>query len=248
MDADFSVEPFETGVLGVPVGKLSVAEAAEQEALDDLVRQAAGWREQGVWLVSCRVGEASPVAGALEAAGFRCIETLVTLEHRLDGAMPTDGAEIATAADRGACLEIARRAFTNDRLHSDPQVPDAIADRVRRAWIENDLGGRTDANFVVRDDGAVAGFSLCLFDGDVAVIDLIAVDAGKRNRGLGGRLVGSALAHYQGRVSSMRVGTQADNLPSLALYRRTGFAELGRHETFHWVNPDAAPASVEEEA
>ena len=54
-------------------------------------------------------------------------------------------------------------------------------------------------------------------------------------------LVAGAAA-FSDRAETMRVGTQGDNAPSLALYRGAGLAEARRQETLHWVNVDNGPA------
>ena len=59
---------------------------------------------------------------------------------------------------------------------------------------------------------------------------------------IGWRDDGVWLVAFSGRAETMRVGTQGDNAPSLALYRGAGLAEAHRQETLHWVNVDAAPA------
>lgn len=241
MDAEFEIQRFESDLLGVPVGRLRLADD-RAGGLDGLVALVAGWQAGGVWLVSCRVPAGTAAIEALERNGFKAVETLLTFRRRLGPRRPMPaGVEIAGADDAEACVAIARRAFVNDRLHRDPRVPAAAADLVRERWMRNNLAGRADASLVVRAAGAVAGFNLCLLDGREAVIDLIAVDVGRQRRGVGRALVEGALAHYGGRADTMRVGTQADNLPSLALYRGAGFVEADRRITLHWINPQAAP-------
>lgn len=238
MSAGMQIQAFETGVLGVPVGRLALADT---DAAAEVAAMAEDWRRDGVWLVSCRVPEKTPAIAALNGAGFKAVETLVTFRQNLKPHPMPAGVEIAGPADADACVAVAGRVFVNDRLHRDLRVPDAAADKVRAQWIRNDLGGRGDASFLVRAAGAVAGFNLCLLDGNEAVIDLIAVDTGRQAQGLGRALVEGALAHYGGRAATMRVGTQADNLPSIRLYRGTGFVEADRRITLHWINRDAAP-------
>ncbi len=247
MTARLHIQDFETGVVGVPVGRLTVDADDDARALAQLT---ADWRADGVWLVSCRLPPGSAAIPVLEEHGFRAVETLVTFRRALAPA-PTPkgvepkGVEPARPGDADACVAIAGRAFTHDRLHRDKRVPAAAADLIRERWVRNDLGGRADASLVARDGGAVVGFNLCLRDGDEAVIDLIAVDAGRRNKGIGRRLVDAAIAHYAGRARAMRVGTQADNAPSIKLYRAAGFVEADRKITLHWLNPDAAPTLTE---
>jgi ribosomal protein S18 acetylase RimI-like enzyme len=128
-------------------------------------------------------------------------------------------------------------------LYWTPTLPNTVADNVRRAWIRNNMNGRGDASFVIRRDGDVAGFNLCLFRGDTAVIDLIAVSPAYQKMGIGSQLVTGALEHYRGRATRVRVGTQVDNLASITLYEKTGFAVAQQQTTLHWVNPDVSPDS-----
>ena len=241
MDAEFQYQAFETDLLGVPVGKLFVTDGAVPDAL------AGGWRNDGVWLVTARVAETSDIIPSLEELGFRAVETLVTLRHDLSGADAAPGVRLAEVNEFEDCLGVANRAFVNDRLHRDPLVPDWVADKIRSQWVLNNLESRGDASFVVSDDDGVAGFNLCLMEGGDAVIDLIAVDTGRQKKGFGRALVNGALGHYRGKAETMRVGTQADNEPSIALYRGTGFVEIKRQVTLHWINPDEESAPKPEE-
>jgi len=227
MDAEFQTQDFETDLLGVPVGKLILAEAANPNPLPD-----------GVWLVTARVPEKSDAIPALEDMGFRAVETLVTLRHDLQGVDDAPGVTLAGQHEFDACLGIAQRAFVNDRLHQDPLVPDWVADEVRRQWVLNNLESRGDASFVTRYGDKITGFNLCLLGDHEAVINLIAVDTGQQKKGFGRALVDAALSYYRGKAHSMLVGTQADNAPSIALYRGCGFVEVHRQITLHWVNPD----------
>ena len=242
MEARLQINDFETDLLGVPVGKLVIlGNDGGKGAADHLGQLVAGWSEKRIWLVSCRVPEMSPMIHALEGNGFQAVETLVTFRHALADVPTAEGVEPALPAEADACIAIARHAFTRDRLHRDPRIPDAAADLVREHWVRNDLGGRADASLVVHVEGAVVGFNLCLLEGDEAVIDLIAVDVDHQHRGIGRRLVEGALARYRGRARTMRVGTQADNTASIKLYLGTGFMETDRKITLHWINQDAAP-------
>ena len=239
MDAELHIQDFETSLLGVTVGRLVLADDENAGDLEDLISE---WRDDSVWLVSCRVAVGASTLTQLKQVGFRQIETLVTFRRDIPRVPSEAEMELATPEDEAACVALSLQAFTQDRFHSDPEVPDWAADRVRAAWVRNDLNGRANACFVVRADGAVAGFNLCLLDGNEAIIDLVAVDISQRQQGFGTWLVTGAVDFYSGRAETMRVGTQADNAPSLALYRGAGFTEVRRQETLHWVNADAAPA------
>lgn len=239
---DCREQAFETGIAGLPVAKLTLPDKD-----DGLAPALAGieqsWREQGIWLVSCRVPADRPnVIQELENIDFSAIETLVTFFQKArpardliaqTGLVRTD--EIET------CVDLALGAFIYDRLHRDKRVPDRIADAIRAAWVRNDMTGRAAAPLVARINGRVAGFNLCLKSGRTAVIDLIAVASDFRRRGLAGQMIEAAFHHFGDTIDGIRVGTQEDNTASIKLYESAGFEVETRQVTLHWVNPEVAP-------
>jgi ribosomal protein S18 acetylase RimI-like enzyme len=233
-------EPFDSDQLGAPIARLEIeprAAALPPAQLDAaLGARVDGWRREGLWLVCCRVPAERPALGAaLERAGFRRIETLVTLARSLAGPPAASAARPAEPADLAACVEIARSAFEHDRFHADPAIPRERADALKAAWVRNGFLGRADAALVVRTDGRARGFVLCLKRGREASIDLIAVAPDARGRGHGRALVEGALAHYAGSCDRLVVSTQLSDRASLSLYAMVGFEELCRSETYHWT-------------
>jgi ribosomal protein S18 acetylase RimI-like enzyme len=204
----------------------------DQSAVEAVVAAALG---KDPILVSCRVTANDETSiQQLQAYGFRHVETLVTLERKLDASCGmAQGVEHAVAEDENACVEIARTAFSYDRFHMDPLISDAAADRLKCAWARNSLRGRADACFVIRCDGVAAGFNFCLASDGFAVIDLIAISEEHRGKGLGKQLVAGSLAYYAGSKSVMRVGTQLENRSSIRIYENAGFGEVGRQATLH---------------
>jgi ribosomal protein S18 acetylase RimI-like enzyme len=197
----------------------------------DVVRAA---RRDGVALIACRLADGDTRGRALADAGFRRIELLVTFERRID-AGPRVPAELASEADADACAAIATDLFTHDRFHADPNIPDTVAEKIKGRWVLNGVRGRADAAIVVRVNGEVVGFNLCLRRNDIAIIDLIGVARAHQGKGLGRRLVDAALGHYAGMCATMRVGTQDTNTASVALYEGAGFVFAEAHETWHWT-------------
>lgn len=233
--ARLSPEPFEAQFLGGPVFRLMLAgPGPEARQIRAALKQA---RAAKARLVSCRVPQDwTEAAKLLEACGFRKTETLVTFgRHGLPVPECPLPWAVATTGDATACAEIGRTAFTFDRFHADPSIPDSVADAIKEAWVLNAFHGRADTIFVVREHGVAMGFNLCLFKEGTAVIDLIAVAPEAQGRGVGRSLVVAALAHYRGRAQGMRAGTQADNHASIALYKGLGFKELNGQHTFHWT-------------
>ena len=231
-------QDFESGILGRPVYRLTLPPPPRSSTLagplavlrERLTREAVG-------LVACRIeagdGEA---AAALQAAGFRRIECLVTLSRPLGvpQEMPP-GTGPAMPADHEPCLVIGRTAFIFDRFHADDRFPDEVADRIKEAWVRNSFAGRADACLVCRGGAIAVGFVLCRLPRGEPVIDLIAVAPSHQGRGHGRRLVAAAMAHYARNYATISVATQQSNLPSMALYRALGFAVIGSELTYHWV-------------
>jgi len=228
-------QAFEAEVFGAPVWRLEIGgpDFPAARELDDLIVQA---RAGKTALIACRLPSGSPVAALLSQAGFRKVERLVTLNASMpnEAEMPA-GICIAEASDEEAATQIGRSAFLFDRYHADPNIPGAIADEIKARWVHNGITGRADAALIAHVNGAAAGFVLCMRRGKDAVIDLIGVSGDFQGQGLGRKLIEGALAHYAGRAQVMWVGTQEDNLVSLALYRRAGFISHDVAETWHWT-------------
>jgi ribosomal protein S18 acetylase RimI-like enzyme len=240
---DCREQTFETGVAGLPVAKLTVPAEAGLDLSAQLHDMTTAWRDGGTWLVSCRVpADRTDQIDALDAAGFNAVETLVTFYQPT---RPARDLHIETGPARPdeteTCVDLALSAFTFDRLHRDSRVPDTVADAIRTAWVRNDLAGRAAAPLVARIDGQVAGFNLCLQTGRTAIIDLIAVASPFRRRGIAGQMIEAAFDHFGETIDGIRVGTQEDNLASMRLYERAGFAVERRDVTLHWVNPQVTP-------
>ncbi|MEQ8227234.1 MAG: GNAT family N-acetyltransferase [Rhodospirillales bacterium] len=239
---DCREQAFETGIAGLPVAKLTLPDNDDgiAPALADLQQS---WREQGMWLVSCRVpADRKVIIQELENIDFSAIETLITFYQKTRPARDLVAETgLARTHEIDACVDLALGAFTYDRLHRDKRVPDRIADAIRAAWVRNDIAGRAAAPLVARIDDRVAGFNLCLKTGRTAVIDLIAVASDFRRRGLAGQMIEAAFHHFGGTIDGIRVGTQEDNTASIKLYESAGFEVETRQVTLHWVNPEVTP-------
>jgi ribosomal protein S18 acetylase RimI-like enzyme len=170
---------------------------------------------------------ASEVTSAerLEDAGFRIVDTALTFTARAAEIPAQSGFELCLARsdDRASVGAIAREAFRFSRFHLDPSIPDAVARKIKATWAENFFDGRRgDAMIVAMADGELAGFLLLLrAPSDRLVIDLIAVQARFRGRGIARAMIGWAAATMP--AAEFVVGTQAANTPSVRLYESLGF-------------------------
>jgi ribosomal protein S18 acetylase RimI-like enzyme len=184
-------------------------------------------------------------SAALEGFGFRQVDTQVTLERAAHPAPAVPRVEVRRAEprDRDAVLGIAGSCFRFSRFHQDARIGLQAAHAIKRAWAANCFDGkRGEEVLVALEEDRPAGFLAVLLAPDAAVIDLIGVDTGSQRRGIGVALVEAFVARWRGRVSRLRVGTQAVNAPSIALYERCGFRRVGATRVLHAHLRDGRPA------
>jgi GNAT superfamily N-acetyltransferase len=179
--------------------------------------------------------DAASVA-ALEGAGFRLVDTQVTLERAPDPAPATPSVEVRLAEprDRDTVLDIAGSCFRYSRFHQDASIGVPAAHAVKRAWAANCLDGKRGAEVLVAHDaGRPAGFLAVLLAVDVAIIDLIAVASQNQRHGIGAALVDAFIGRWRTRAPRLRVSTQEANVPSVRLYEGRGFRLAGRTRVLH---------------
>jgi ribosomal protein S18 acetylase RimI-like enzyme len=169
---------------------------------------------------------------ALTQAGFRVVDVNVTLEREPTPLARPPGLDPAVRDyapdDREAVLRIAASAFVYSRFHLDPKIPADLADSVKCAWADSYCQGTRGERLLVADvDGKVAGFLAILTRGGLKgperIIDLVAVGKSYQARGVGRKLVEVFIVQSTGCAASLKVGTQAANVPSIRLYERCGF-------------------------
>jgi len=172
----------------------------------------------------------------LQALGFKLLDTNVQLAREA-APLPVEAgpARFAQAQDEAGIRAIAAEAFVYDRFHRDPAIGGVAASWIKADWAGNFFAGkRGDWMVTAGAPGKPEGF-LQLLRGDdgAVVIDLVAVSSGSRGRGLAQAMIAFAAEACLGRATTMRVGTQLANLPSLALYQGLGFRVTGASHVCH---------------
>jgi GNAT superfamily N-acetyltransferase len=174
------------------------------------------------------------IANRLQCAGFRLIDTSIQLERSVWPVGQSRTSRFAVPEDRAAVQRIAERSFTFSRFHLDPAIPKSAADRIKRDWAGNFFSGdRGDAMVVSVVNDEVGGFLQLLHRDDVLTIDLIAVDARFRGKGLARDMIRFAEAEIPG-VQRLKVGTQAANARSLHTYVADKFQFMNATYIFHF--------------
>lgn len=141
----------------------------------------------------------------------------------------------------------ARPAPTIDRARvSDASALAAIHGvSFNRGWSEGEfermLAERNTLAHRLRRGRAVIGFIVSRIGGDEAEILSVALAPGERGRGLAQNLLMTHLGDLAGQgVRAVFLEVEEMNAPARALYRRAGFADVGRREGYYQKNNAAA--------
>jgi ribosomal protein S18 acetylase RimI-like enzyme len=173
------------------------------------------------------------LANQLERDQFLLVDTTVTLQLSTY-AGGVSKARFAVPEDEPAVRRIAAESFTLSRFHADKEIEADTANRIKEEWAANYFcGKRGDCMLVIEDNGKVAGFLLAIKSNNGAIIDLIAVQTGHRQKGYGKQLVDKLWVQFAGPGAFIRVGTQITNIRSLVFYQKMGFRQEASHYVFH---------------
>jgi len=190
----------------------------------------------------------------LERSGFRLMDTNLTFGRRrtkpesLVEPDPENAplVRMAVPEDEDAVVALARRSFTLDRFHLDPEVPNTTADRLKGEWVRNYFKGERGAAMAVAESGngkEIAGFLLFLLAGNDLVIDLVAVSSDHRNQGLAGAMTRFGERRFP-QAENLKVGTQIGNRGAIRCYQKLGFRLERSQYIYHYHGPLPAFAPI----
>lgn len=86
---------------------------------------------------------------------------------------------------------------------------------------------------VAEDDGAVVGYAGLIAYDDEAHVATIGVTGARQGEGIGARLLDALIAEADRRSPVVLLEVRADNEHAQELYRRRGFAEIGRRRGYY---------------
>lgn len=231
---------WDTQFFGARIASLS----APASGLDDAALRAAdGWcRAERVDCLYLR-SDADDVTTlrAAGALGFRFVDVRITLDCEL-GKLPTPSAHevirSARAEDLPALRAMAAYNHANTRFYADGRFARERCDELYATWIEKSVNGWAE-RVLVPDEGAGAlGYlSIHLRPENTAEIGLVGLAREAQGRGLGQKLVESAIAWMRAKgCARSTVVTQGRNIAAQRLYQAAGFRtcamELWHHRWF----------------
>jgi dTDP-4-amino-4,6-dideoxy-D-galactose acyltransferase len=207
------------------------------------VKRVLAWAEgEDVDCLYCLI-DADDAAGirSAEDAGFRLVDTRVTLGRSVEEAFAAAAGEAAAqveAAARGDLPHlkaIARVSHGSTRFYRDPNFPSERCDALYVRWIEHSCEGWADEVLVHREGGKALGYLSCHLEEDGwGRIGLFAMSPEARGRHLHRGLLEAALRWFAlAGMRGVRVSTQAGNARALRTYERAGFLTTSVEHWYH---------------
>jgi ribosomal-protein-alanine N-acetyltransferase len=105
-----------------------------------------------------------------------------------------------------------------------------------RAMYRDELSQRDTRHYLVAEDDderAVVGYAGLIAYDDEAHVATIGVATGAQGKGIGSLLLDALLAEADRRSPVVLLEVRADNAVAQGLYRRRGFAEIGRRRGYY---------------
>lgn len=216
---------WDSAFFGFPIAQVT-AHRLDEQALDAAVEAC---RARGIRCAYLLLdGDDAHGSELAQAAGFVLRDVRTTLERCVepaDAARPAAPGVASAGPQQHAALEaVARAAFEQTRFTADPGFAPERCRDLYAAFLRRGLGGAPER--IVLADPAARGFVACRLDAveRTGAIELIAVAAEGRGRGLGGALVDAALGAFAAAgLHRATVVTQAANVASQRMYQRAGF-------------------------
>lgn len=121
--------------------------------------------------------------------------------------------------------------YRDTHFYNTPFLKNDDCDALYKKWIQRNLAGRTNENYIAVFDDQIVGFTLCSKQKDQLDIDLIWVDETKRNRGLASLMIQNIISENEN--LEITVSTQVTNYAALSLYIKLGFKSVATYGAFH---------------
>jgi dTDP-4-amino-4,6-dideoxy-D-galactose acyltransferase len=230
MSAPIAQLAWDSAFFGFPIARVA-ATRLDPPALEAALHAC---RAQGVRCAYLLLDADDAHGSALaQSAGFVVRDVRVTLERPLEASPAVASVPAPAAVGRigpahehqHAALEaLARDAFPHTRFTADPGFPPARCRDLYAAFLRRSLDGGSQRTTLA--DADAGGFAICHSEpqAGVGTIELLAVAASQRERGLGVALAEAALGAFaRSGLQRASMVTQAANVASQRLFQRMGF-------------------------
>lgn len=138
-------------------------------------------------------------------------------------------------------LSLALQSGSFSRFNIDKNFRNNEYEKLYTAWIDKSISKELSTDILIKEiDSKIGGFlTMASKTNKVAEIGLLAVDDKLRGKGIASDLLSTAIAYakFSG-FEKMQVTTQADNIPAMNLYLKSGFKILSTTFIYHIWNYD----------
>ncbi|MBI5279966.1 MAG: GNAT family N-acetyltransferase [Burkholderiales bacterium] len=177
------------------------------------------------------------IAGAVEAAGGRLMDTVATWRRDAGAAAPAgEGVRLASRADAAAVEALARGIFAGYANHyrNDPRLAPALVDEIYPSWAVRLCTGAAPF-LLAQADGELQGMAaLALSPEGSADVELFGVAPHSRGQGIGARLLREAAANAARHgARQLTYVTHLTNLAAQRMLCAAGFVPASAQHTFH---------------
>jgi dTDP-4-amino-4,6-dideoxy-D-galactose acyltransferase len=217
-----------------------IAQLTRHSLTDELADQVIRWcsRNDIRCLYFLAASDDPQTVVSAEKHGLRLVDVRLTLELCLNGDSPPPSRSVRPYqhADLEALRQIAAVSHRDSRFYFDPGFPGERCDALYQTWIEQSCRGYAQGVLVIESDSGPGGYITChLAEDGVGSIGLIAVSANARGKGLGRKLVNSAISWFSERnTKRVSVVTQGRNIGGQRLYQNCGFRTCACQLWYHW--------------
>jgi len=238
MDEPCTLLPWDSEFFGFPVACVTANVLTEQSAAA-LVDWCA---RRNVKCLYLRARSDCAETGRVAAStGFRFVDTRMDFELEAKSISQHHSAGVsyrpACEPDLPALRQMARNAHRDTRFFFDGRFDPSRTEDLYAKWIDVEYA-RKDGRVWVAEAGAgqPAGYASCHIDSEnhYGRVGLLGVDASHRGRGIGRGLLNTAIEwSLKNGFTTVRVATQARNVPAQRLYQAIGFRTIEIANWYH---------------
>lgn len=178
----------------------------------------------------------------LSSNGFELIDVRITLTRPVEIALHAregiSDIRIARHEDRMKLKILSHNIKWRSRFTLDKKFNQKSVEEMYSIWVCKSVLSAKDIVFIASVENVDVGFIVCDIADQEGVISLIGVSNKYAGMGIGKDLIAYGLSWFnkQNMINVLRVVTQADNYPALALYERSGFTVSNCQLWYHrWL-------------
>lgn len=245
----YALVPWDTSAFGFPMYQLECPAESDVRFESQLPIWLATLRADKPTLVHTKIRPLDlGIARTLTRNDFYAIEVIIYFSLPLDPyvrkfkSLP-DGMHMRLwhGDDLTQLLEVAGRSFSKDRFHLDPNLPNELADKRYRAWMQNAVQDQ-ELIYVLEEckSGRLLGFALMRpTSSEVVHTSLLAMQPEYHKHSIGLMLFDIVCEQLQSEgFNQISAEASINNLPSVNL-ANLGFRAHSATTTYHWFHsPD----------